>query len=269
MSCVSISIVLYQTPLEMLAKCLQHYDVAVRHLALPVQLLLVNNSHTVDGASLQQWVSDQRDYAFDLRYVAAPKNGGYGYGHNLAIQQSQANYHLVSNADIYVEAEALLHAYTYMENHPQVGLLSPDVYDLQQQRCYLCKKDPSFTTAFLRRLPAACLNGFFKRLLADFENRHLDYDQVITDYRFPTGCFMFLRRTVLDAVKGFDEGYFMYCEDADIGRRIKAIAQLAYVPSVRCTHAWQRASKHSWKLLWVHVCSLLRYRWKFRGKITC
>lgn len=261
----SVSIVLYHTSLEMLSKCVTHYQQAIRLLpaASSVEIYLVNNSHAHDGAIIQQWLQQQTD-PHQWRYIASPKNGGYGYGHNLAIQQSTADYHIVSNADVYVDAQALLLASQYMDHNPEIGLLSPDVIGLDNQRCYLCKQNPSLTTAFMRRAPKWLQDKLFKRALDAFENRHLDYDRVIVDFDFPTGCWMFFRRSVLSSLNGFDEKYFLYCEDADIGRRLKRISHLAYVPQVKCCHAWQRASKHSWRLWLTHLRSILRYTWKFR-----
>lgn len=265
MNRLSVSIVLYHTSLDILSKCVAHYQRAIRLLPAGscVQVYVVNNSHADDGAIIQPWLQQQTDHS-QWRYVASPRNGGYGYGHNLAIKQSTADYHIVSNADVYVDAQALLLACQYMDQQPNMGLLSPDVVGLDNQRSYLCKQNPSLTTAFMRRTPKWLQERLFKRTLAAFENRHLDYDRVIIDFDFPTGCWMFFRRSVLSSLDGFDEGYFLYCEDADIGRRLKRISHLAYVPQVKCCHAWQRASKHSWRLCLTHLCSLLRYTWKFR-----
>lgn len=262
---LSVSIVLYRTSLDMLSKCLAHYRQAIRQLpaAVCVQFFVVNNSHAEDGALIQQWLRQRAD-GLQWIYVAAQKNGGYGYGHNLAIHQSDADYHVVSNADIYVDEQALSYAYQYLNQHPDVGLLSPDVRNLDNQRCYLCKQNPSLATALMRRAPLFLQQSLFKRSLEAFENRHLNYDQVIEDFDFPSGCWMFFRRSVLISLNGFDEKYFLYCEDADIGRRLKRISRLAYVPQVKCCHAWQRASKHSLRLLFTHLCSILRYEWKFR-----
>lgn len=266
MNRLSISIVLYHTSLDMLSTCMQHYHQAIRLLptGTQVQLYIVNNSHAQDGTVIEAWL---RQWTGEIPwvYIASAKNGGYGYGHNLAIKQSQAEYHIVSNVDVYVDEQALKLACLYMDQHPHIGLLSPDVVDLKGRRYYLCKQNPSLTTALMRRSPVFLQNTLFKGTLDTFENRHLDYDQVIEDFDFPTGCWMFFRRSVLACLKGFDERYFLYCEDADIGRRLKRISHLAYVPQVKCCHAWQRASKHSWRLWLTHIRSLLRYKWKFKN----
>ncbi|QNP49951.1 glycosyltransferase family protein [Diaphorobacter aerolatus] len=59
-------------------------------------------------------------------------------------------------------------------------------------------------------------------------------------------------------VRGFDERYFMYCEDVDLSLRIR-LAGLSIVRApVRVIHAAQRASGRSLSHLIWHVSSLLR-----------
>ena len=78
---------------------------------------------------------------------------------------------------------------------------------------------------------------------------------------------MVLPRKVWQALDGFDEGYFMYCEDVDLCLRLRQAGwSLARAP-VRVVHAGQRASsRRSDHLRW-HVRSLIRlwrspaYRW--------
>lgn len=72
------------------------------------------------------------------------------------------------------------------------------------------------------------------------------------------GACMVLPRTAWEAVDGFDEGYFMYCEDVDLCLRLR-LAGLALVrASAQVQHVGQRASRRAWRPLWWHVRSLLR-----------
>lgn len=199
-----------------------------------------------------------------IRYQIAPRNGGYGYGHNQVIFASQADYHLIINSDVYIEVDALKNALLFLENNPEVGMVVPDVYDMTENRVYLCRHNPRLWISFLRRFSPSWLKKRFTKQLAEFEMRDRDYESpmLITN---PTGCFMFCRLSVLKAVNGFDEKLFMYYEDADLGRRLSKISRIAYVPSVKIKHGWQRASYHDRRMAWIAIKSALYYAWKWYG----
>lgn len=72
------------------------------------------------------------------------------------------------------------------------------------------------------------------------------------------GACMVLPRAAWEAVGGFDEGYFMYCEDVDLCLRLR-LAGLALVRApVQVQHVGQHASHRAGRALWWHVRSLLR-----------
>lgn len=69
---------------------------------------------------------------------------------------------------------------------------------------------------------------------------------------------MVLPASAWQAVQGFDEGYFMYCEDVDLCLRLRLQGlQLIKAPA-RVIHAGQRDSHRRLRHLVWHLCSLLR-----------
>ena len=81
------------------------------------------------------------------------------------------------------------------------------------------------------------------------------------------GMFMLFSRESFDRLHGFDEAYFMYCEDADICTRLWAMGgQVVAVPGAVVIHAAQRASRRDWRHLRWHVASMIRYMWRFVGR---
>ena len=118
---------------------------------------------------------------------------------------------------------------------------------------------------FLRSVSLSLLNRLFEGRNARYEMRDQDYDDVVRPVPYPTGCFMLFRRSVLDRIGGFDEGFFLHYEDADIGRRLSQVSAAAYVPSVSVLHKWSRDSHKSWRMRWVTIRSGLRYWRKWGG----
>jgi GT2 family glycosyltransferase len=81
------------------------------------------------------------------------------------------------------------------------------------------------------------------------------------------GACMMIRREVFAALNGFDEGFFLYWEDADFCRRaLGAGWRTIYDPSVEVTHASARASRHApVRALAAFHRSVFRYYWKHGG----
>lgn len=59
-------------------------------------------------------------------------------------------------------------------------------------------------------------------------------------------------------VRGFDEKYFMYCEDVDLSLRLRLRGLRLSKAPVTVVHAAQRASRRSWHHKGWHIRSLLR-----------
>ena len=89
------------------------------------------------------------------------------------------------------------------------------------------------------------------------------YDKVINPPCL-SGCFMFLRLSVLaENSIFFDEGYFMYCEDFDLMRRLHRVSKTLYFPRVQIIHDHQKESYKNRKMLIAHIKSAVRYFGKF------
>ena len=200
-----------------------------------------------------------------VRLIAAPANRGYGAGNNLSILDSAAEFHLVLNPDAILAGDAIRRALDILRARPEVGLLVPQVRGFDGAMHYLCKRNPSLFDLFLRGFASAPVKRLFARRMAWFEMREHDYDQPICPVPFPTGCCMFFRGDLLRSLGGFDERFFLYLEDADIGRRVNRVARVAYEPSVRVRHQWQRGSHNRLGLRWQTIRSGFYYWRKWGG----
>lgn len=268
---LAISVVLYAPDLSLLAEVLDSLTRAHRHAlrtsALTCALDLVNNKpddeHKDAIAALARSASSEH---FSVALIEAGANGGYGAGNNISIRRHEdADFHLILNPDALLKEEALTNALAYLQSNPDVGLLTPQVTGLDGKLHHLCKQHPTLLDMFIRSVSSPLLNRLFMQRNMRFEMRDKDYRNVIKPVPYPTGCFMLFRRSVLGRIGGFDEGYFLHYEDADIGRRISQVSQTAYVPSVVVLHKWSRDSHKAWRMRWITIKSGLRYWRKWGG----
>lgn len=271
MTKLAISVVLYASDLALLAEVIDALARAHRHAlgssALTCALDLVNNkSDDENKGAISALARSASTEHFSVALIEAGVNGGYGAGNNISIRRHEdADYHLVLNPDVLVEEQALTNALTYLESNPDVGLLTPQVRGLDGQLHHLCKRHPTLLDMFVRSASSRLLNRLFMLRNLRFEMRDRDYLDVIKPVPYPTGCFMLFRRSVLGRIGGFDEGYFLHYEDADIGRRVSQVSQTAYVPGVVVQHKWSRDTHKSWPMRWITIKSGLRYWWKWGG----
>ncbi len=198
-----------------------------------------------------------------IDYLISPKNGGYGYGHNQVMLKSDAEYHLILNNDVYLMPDTLKNAFYFMQQHSHVGMLVPDVYDMNDKRVHLCRHNPSLWVSFLRRFAPILLKKVFQKQLMKFEMLDKNYNEIMFKLSNPTGCFMFCRLELLKQLGGFDEKFFMYYDDSDLGRRMSKISQIAYSPNVKIKHVWRRAAYKDKRMAWTASKSALYYSWKW------
>lgn len=82
------------------------------------------------------------------------------------------------------------------------------------------------------------------------------------------GMFMLFRADSYRRLNGFDESYFMYCEDTDICTRLwKAGEHVVVCPDVQVIHHAQRASRRDLQHLWWHIVSMIRYFTRYWGRL--
>lgn len=243
---ISCSVVTYHNPPDQIAAVLRSVS------ATPgVAVTVVDNSSDDKLAEVA--------HRFGARYVHRPDNPGFGAAHNIAIRDALAStsrYHLVLNPDVSFDDKVIPALKAYMDAHPDIGLIMPDIRYPDGSRQYLCKLLPHPIDLFVRRFVPTLyrLSG----RVETYEMRRSGYDRIM-DVPALSGCFMFLRSAVLQKTGGFDERFFMYLEDVDLSRRIGRLARTVFFPLVSITHAYQKGSYKSSALLWRHISSAVRY----------
>ena len=194
------------------------------------------------------------------RYIHTGRNLGFGGGHNLALRSNydDSEYHLVLNPDVHFAAEIPDALYRLMNDNQDIGLVMPQIRYPDGTIQHLCKQLPSPLTLITRRFLGGVGRSIFAKQLSRYELRHLDMG---TAREIPclSGCFMFIRSTVLHEVGLFDERYFMYMEDVDLCRRIGAKHKTVFYPDVAVTHEYAKGSYRDAKLLKYHLRSAFKY----------
>lgn len=171
------------------------------------------------------------------RVIASPVNGGFGAGNNVAFREAMASssppqYFYLLNPDAYPEPGCVSALLSFMDRHPEVGIAGGR----------LCAPDGTSQPSTFR----------FPSLWSEVEGNlrlgvvsRLLHDKIVAmtppegdcPVDWVSGASMVVRRSVLEQVGLFDETFFLYFEEVDLCRRVRAAGHsIWYVRDARVTH---------------------------------
>jgi N-acetylglucosaminyl-diphospho-decaprenol L-rhamnosyltransferase len=165
---------------------------------------------------------------------AEPK--GFGANHNAAFARCDTSWFLILNPDIRIDSD--IFPSLLAKASERTGLLTPRIQE-----------------------PGSNGPEPYRALLTPLElaRRRRAGHRPPARPAWVAGMFMLLRRRAFAEIGGFDERYFMYCEDADLCARLRlADWQLWAEPSVSVLHLAQRASRAQLRPFAWHLSSLLK-----------
>ena len=162
-----------------------------------------------------------------VRVIANDQNVGFGIAVNQAFHQSRSKFLATLNDDAVAQPrwlEALLQA---VEERPDVGMCASQV-----------------RLAGDHRLDSAgmllCLDGSSK------QRGHLESPDAfarLQEALLPSGSAALYRREMLEEIGLFDECFFLYCEDTDLGLRARWAAwECLYVPEAVVEHRYSHSA---------------------------
>jgi len=264
---LSISMVLYQSPLELVARTVRSLQVAVQYASAAgdvsrVHLQVVDNSSAVAYQVAAKTLFEELQAAaaeLAVSYCRAGSNRGYGAGHNLALAKVDSDLHLILNPDVELAKEALLAGVRGFYARPDLALMGPRVLGDDGEPQHLCKRYPSVLVLLLRALGWHWLQTIFSDRLQRYEMRELQDLEQEMEVLMVSGCFMLVPTPVLKSVGGFDERYFLYFEDFDLSLRLAGCGRVIFNPAVEIVHHGGFAARKGLK----HIGLFAQGSWRF------
>ena len=197
----------------------------------------------VDNGSPDRSVEAIRAQHADIKPIELPKNVGFGAGNNRGVEQASGHFLVLINSDCEVAEESFGPALEYMKRNPEVGIIGLRTYKPSGEIEQSARGFPDPSTGlfgrstFLGKLAQKGKGGLGKSTLA---KKNLLVDESKTepyDVDWVAGTIMMIRRECWSAVSGFDEGFFMYWEDADLCYRAKQKGfRTVYFPGGKIIH---------------------------------
>lgn len=208
----------------------------------------------VDNGSTDGTVDFIKENYPSVTLIESGKNIGFGQGHNLIIDRLDSDYHAIINPDVIIRDDIISNMADYLEEHKDIGMLSPEIRFPDGRLQILGKKLP-----LPKYLIASRLRGSEPgKVLSEYAMLDKDLTQP-HDIQNATGCFMFIRTQLFRSLGGFDDRYFMYFEDCDLTRKVNGVSRVIYYPGATVYHEWGRESKKDLHLMMIQMQSMLRY----------
>lgn len=249
------SIVIYNNPPEIIRNAAESFLSCSHNTEL----------HIVDNSPTDVLKSSFAD--LPVHYYFYGSNAGYGRGHNKALEEcTKSKYHIIINPDIIITTSTVEALSSFMDDNPDIGMVSPKVLHEDGSIQHLNKRYPTVFDLFARRFIPKSLQSLIQHSLDRYEMKDVGYENTC-NVESISGCFMFCRTDVLKEVGGFDDRYFMYLEDFDLGRKFQEAGyHTVYYPYATVTHLWERAAHKSLRMTWVLIVSMYKYYNKWGWK---
>ena len=205
-----------------LAKCLESLAAQTRPAA---EIVIVDNGSVDDSLAVA------RGSELPLRIIELERNTGFAFAANRGIEAAGAEAVALVNTDVVLAPDWIERMAARLETHPSLGAVACKMVQMNGGGTLYDAGD------FLRRDGVCEQRGRFER----DDGR---YDAPGEAFAACAGAAVYRRRAVLD-VGGFDERFFSYLEDVDLGLRLRLAGwRCAYEPAV-AEHA---GGGSSWQL---------------------
>lgn len=167
------------------------------------EVVLVDNGSS-DGSDT--FVREQYPW---VKLVPLDYNSGFATGNNIGLAHAAGRYIIALNNDTRTEPAWLAELVQVADDNPTAGMVASRI-------CAYRNHDSIDSLGV-----ALCPDGMSRAAsrLRSFSTLHLSPVQEVL---LPSGCAALYRREMLDAIGFFDDAFFAYCEDTDLGLRGRA-----------------------------------------------
>jgi GT2 family glycosyltransferase len=185
-------------------------------VAIPgVRAIVVDNASPADDLAT---VAD-----LPVTTITARRNGGFAAGCNLGWPQGDSPYVLFLNPDATIDATALARLVEALDREPRRAIAAPRIVDDTGALQHSLRRFPRLRTTYAQ---AFYLHRLAPR--AQWTDEIIRAPETYAEsgaQEWVSGACMLVRRDVLEELGGWDSGFFLYCEDIDLCRRVQDLGR--------------------------------------------
>lgn len=228
----------------------------------PLSALEGVNVVVVDNASADASAAVVSDLPVDVVELAA--NGGFAHGCNVGWRRGDAPYVLFLNPDARIDEPSLRLLASVLDGDSEAAIAAPRIVAPDGRLHHSLRRFPTVRSTFAQALflhrlwPTAAWADEIVRAPESYERPgKVDW---------ASGASLLVRRSVLEQLDGWDEGFFLYCEDMDLCRRSwRAGWSVRFEPRAVAVHEGGASSASSATLPHL-AASRVRYAYLHRSR---
>jgi len=191
-----------------------------------IEIIVVDNG-SVDGSV----ELIEKNYS-DIRVIKNTKNYGFATGNNIGIRASKGKYIATLNNDAMAERDWIKNLISVAEKREDMAMFAPKILSYNNTGLIESSGMLVYPDAI-----AKC-RGYLEK---DGE-KYNKMEEIL----LPSACAALYRKNVLFTAGLFDDDYFAYCEDIDLGLRIRLLGfGCIYVPEAKVYHHYSATSRNN------------------------
>ena len=213
---------------ELLFECIK----SLLDCPLAIEIIVVDNASS-DGS-----IDALNDFS-EVTIIRNHLNMGFSAGCNTGLKHANADYLLFLNPDCSFAPGAVKQMLNCLQSRQQTGMVGGLLVNRDgTEQAGGRRAIPTPWRSFVRAFGLSGLGNRWPRLFSDFYLHKQPLPDKPVEVEAISGACMLVKRTAIDDVGLWDEGYFLHCEDLDWCMRFRQKGwTVMFIPTARVTHA--------------------------------
>lgn len=191
-----------------------------------IEIIVVDNA-SIDGSV--EFI--EKNYS-DIRVIKNIKNYGFAIGNNIGIRASKGKYIATLNNDAMAECDWIKNLISVAEKREDIAMFASKILSYSN-------------TALIESVGMLIYPDATAKCRGYLEKSGEKYNKM-EEILLPSACAALYRKDALFTAGLFDDDYFAYCEDIDLGLRIRLLGfGCIYVPEAKVYHHYSATSKNN------------------------
>jgi len=234
---ISVAIISYNTK-DLLRACIES---VLRNIDIPNEKIWVVDNSSSDGS--KEMVL--KEFKEEVELLVNSTNKGFSYACNKGLKETDGDYILFLNGDVVLPDGTLTAMKNMMDQHSDIGILSPKLVGPNEK---IIQMSWGWNLTLLGEMRQKMFSPRYVSKFALIRKFVEKFQKKGRDVPIVAGACMMVRRELIENIKGFDEKFELYFEDADLCVRCrKAGFRVRFTPEIKVRHSLGQSGKNQAK----------------------